>query len=220
MPLIIIMMKSNYYLCVIFITRFTDVVSNEDCGWIVKLPFVTNRKPFTTKSVDRMCEYLYNWVFKSESARVYPYIMIQPCLSNKREYKVITIPSQNITYIANVKGRGNAYSIAPHERILNFAMETVQYFKSRCPHAITHQLFRVDILQTRDNKLVVNEFESIDANFVPNFGRSIHANASALEFQVKSFVENFWRDQLLSFELIRECIVKTKTGELEQAVIN
>ena len=210
MPLIIII-KRNYYLCVIFITRFTDVVSNEDCGWIVKLPFVTNRKPFTTKSVDRMCEYLllYNWVFKSESARVYPYIMIQPCLS------------KNITYIANVKGRGNAYSIAPHERILNFAMETVQYFKSRCPHhAITHQLFRVDILQTRDNKLVVNEFESIDANFVPNFGRSIHANASALEFQVKSFVENFWRDQLLSFELIRECIVKTKTGELEQAVIN
>ena len=213
-------MKRNYYLCVIFITRFTDVVSNEDCGWIVKLPFVTNRKPFTTKSVDRMCKYLYNWVFKSESARVYPYIMIQPCLSNKREYKVIIIPSQNITYIANVKGRGNAYSIAPHERILNFAMETVQYFKSRCPHAITHQLFRVGILQTRDNKLVVNEFESIDANFVPNFGRSIHANASALEFQVKSFVENFWRDQLLSFELIRECIVKTKTGELEQAVIN
>ena len=209
-------------MCVIFISSFTDVVSNEDCGWIVKLPFVTNRKPFTTKSVDRMCEYLYNWVFKSESVMVYPYIMIQPCLSNRREYKVITIPSQNITYIANAKGRGNAYSIAPHERILNFAMETVQYFKSRCPHAITHQLFRVDILQTRDNKLVVNEFESIDANFVPNFGRSDQPNTAALEFQVKSFVEKFWRDQLLSFELIRECIVKTKTGELEQqqALIN
>ena len=140
-------------MCVIFISSFTDVVSNEDCGWIVKLPFVTNRKPFTTKSVDRMCEYLYNWVFKSESVMVYPYIMIQPCLSNRREYKVITIPSQNITYIANVKGKGNAYSVAPHERILNFAMETVQYFKSRCSHAITHHpLFRVDILLTRDNK--------------------------------------------------------------------
>jgi hypothetical protein len=175
MPLIIIMMKRNYHLCVIFITRFTDVVSNEDCGWIVKLPFVTNRKPFTTKSVDRMCEYLYNWVFKSESARVYPYIMIQPCLSNKREYKVITIPSQDIIYIASAKGTGHAYSLAPHERILNIAKETVQYFKTSCPHAITHQLFRVDILQTRDNKLVVNEVESIDANFVPNFGRSFHA---------------------------------------------
>ena len=65
---------------------------------------------------------------------------------------------------------------------------------------------------SRDNKLVVNEFESIDANFVPNFGRSIHANTSTLEFQVKSLVENFWRDKLLSFELIRKCIVETKTG--------
>jgi hypothetical protein len=152
---IIIIIKRNYYLCVIFITRFTDVVSNEDCGWIVKPPFIKNRKPFfNTKSVDKMCEYSYNWwAFKSEFAMVYPYIMIQPCLSNKREYKVITIPSQNITYLANVKGKGNAYSVAPHERILNFAMETVQYFKSRCSHAITHHpLFRVDILLTRDNK--------------------------------------------------------------------
>ena len=191
------------------------------CGWIVKLPFVTNRKPFTTKSIDRLFEYLYNWVFKSESARVYPYIMVQPCLSNKREYKVITIPSQDIIYIASAKGTGHAYSIAPHERILNFAKETVQYFKTSCPHAITHQLFRVDILQTRDNKLVVNEFESIDANFVPNFGRSFHANTSSLEYQVKSFVETFWRDQFLSFEIIRKCIAKTELGhQVEQALIN
>ena len=185
----------------------------------MKLPFVTNRKPFTTKSIDRLFEYLYNWVFKSESVRVYPYIMVQPCLSNKREYKVITIPSQDIIYIASAKGTGHAYSIAPHERILNFAKETVQYFKTSCPHAITHQLFRVDILQTRDNKLVVNEFESIDANFVPNFGRSFHT--SSLEYQVKSFVETFWRDQFLSFEIIRKCIAKTELGhQVEQALIN
>jgi hypothetical protein len=70
----------------------------------------------------------------------------------------------------------------------------------------------------RDNKLVVNEFESIiDASFVPNFGRSF----PSLEYQVKSFVETFWRDQFFSFEIIRKCIAKTELGhQVEQALIN
>ena len=164
---------------------------------------MTNRKPYITKCLVALEKYLRNWSFSSSSSPVYPYIMIQPCLKNRREYKVVYIPSQNIQYIAHVSNptRGHAYSLSPHENIMQFARLAVEYFKSMCPNAITHQLFRVDIMQTGDGSLVVNEFESIDANFVPNFEAASTISRS-YEYRVKTFISNFWREQLVSLETI------------------
>jgi hypothetical protein len=191
--------------------RFIGLAQHEDCGWVVKLPFVTNRKVFITKSLHALESYLHNWSFNSTSSPVYPYVMIQPCLRNKREYKVVHIPSQNIQYIAHASTPkySRAFSTSPHERILQFARQAVEHFKLMCPHAITHQLFRVDIMQTEDGSLVVNEFESIDANFVPNFGAS-STSARSYEFRVKTFISNFWKEQLESQDIIITAIEESR----------
>jgi hypothetical protein len=45
--------------------------------------------------------------------------------------------------MAGVKGKGASFSEYPHDRLFDFVKDVVSFFKSKCPFAITEQLFRI-----------------------------------------------------------------------------
>ena len=102
----------------------------------------------------------------------------------------VTVPKRNITYMPGVKGKGASFSQHPHVRLFGFVQEVVAFFKSNCPYAITEQLFRVDVFQNSNGDLVVNEFESLDADFHVS-GKS----SRDWESEVHDYIRSFWTSQ-------------------------
>jgi hypothetical protein len=124
-----------------------------------------------------------------------PYIMVQPMMNNRKEYKVVFF-NCCFMHIANINQRrfGEiAWSFGSHSRLVSFALDALTQLKVRRPETITDFLVRVDVFESNEVecfdetnpdfpmddfrhwrdaegrycrfKLVVNEFESIEANF-------------------------------------------------------
>ena len=92
--------------------------------------------------------------------------MLQGTLNNRKEYKTVCFNGKAIYVGTNNKGRGRkAYSKKPHTDVILFAQKALDLLKARCPYVLIGQLFRVDIFRTSNGKLVVNEFESLEAGF-------------------------------------------------------
>jgi hypothetical protein len=78
---------------------------DEGRGWVVKMPFVTNCEGLqychSPERVIKMVEH----TIQCFHGRV-PYLMIQPCLANKREYKVVVLngEAKYLAGVSNVKG--------------------------------------------------------------------------------------------------------------------
>ena len=118
--------------------------------------------------------------------------MIQPCVYNRKEFKVIILNSDPF-YISAVdrksskksaNGINKSFSKAPHNELLAFCKESVDQLKRNCPYAIVDGLFRVDVMQMRSGRLVVNEFESLEANY--------YGKIDTQEFIVSTFIKHYW----------------------------
>lgn len=86
-------MRSLLYYCAadfrIYMNRFCDTYQpNKDNGFIVKLPFTTNQQYNVKSTVEKVYDQI-NYV-QSKWKNVIPYVMIQPYLTNKKEYKVFS----------------------------------------------------------------------------------------------------------------------------------
>jgi hypothetical protein len=82
----------------ITITNFLDNCDEEECGWVVKQPFVTDqivKEGLKTKdAVLKKPSSIFN---NDIHQGIYPYAMIKPCMKNRKEYKVVVyIPSKSI----------------------------------------------------------------------------------------------------------------------------
>ena len=84
-------------------------------------------------------------------------------------------------------GIKKCFSEYPHEDIFIFATETLADFRKSCPWSITSGLFRVDIFQTINGHLVVNEFESLETNY---YGSPVE------EACVERFLEDYWLEKV------------------------
>jgi len=195
---------NNYNLSKIEIDRivvFLHNCSDEGCGWVVKPPFVTCGTHFKVFQCQlKLLEHLENF-FMDDVDCIFPYTMIQPCMSNRKEYKVIYIPSKSIQYIVSRSARcgsGVSYSVRPHTRLFDFVRRACNVFRERCPYAITDGLFRVDVFQTRMGELVVNEFESLDAAYYGG-GRDI-------SFHVTNFLFEYWLKLLTEIDIIQDLV--------------
>ena len=124
--------------------------------------------------------------------------MIQPCVYNRKEYKIIFLNSDPF-YISSVDSRSSkksanginrAFSSSPHDKLIAFCKESLQCFQANCPHAIVDGLFRIDVMQMRCGKFVVNEFESLEANY--------YGKLETQEFVVSLFLKNYWINKIRS----------------------
>ena len=90
----------------------------EDCGWVLKLPFTTNGEGLKfCKSMEEIVK------MARKNARDFghrmSYSLLQPCLKNRKEYKVCLFDGK-ATFVADINQRsgiGESFSKAPHSDI-------------------------------------------------------------------------------------------------------
>lgn len=113
------------------------------------------------------------------------YVMLQPKMANRREEKVIVINGTAV-HIADkaMNPCGGGFKYAEPKQLFEFAEESVRLLKSRVPSFLCDGLIRVDIFCNAMGKLMVNEFESLEAtHYIPN-----HTN----ECRVVRALANYW----------------------------
>lgn len=128
-----------------------------------------------------------------------PYLMIQPCMYNRKEYKIVSL-NQVPTYIASIASGRNKQSgcginkaFAKTDDLLAFAEEAIRRFRLHAPYAITDGLLRVDVFQDVNGKMVVNEFESLDAEYGCSSYDARYQNAA------HSFLAKYWEKKMADF---------------------
>ena len=169
-----------------------DNEEKKGCGWVIKAPFTTNCESVKfPKNFDSMQQ------FMGTLSRKYfghiPYLMIQPCMYNRKEYKVVAL--NNVpTYVASItSGRGKKSAgginqqFGDTDSLLDFAGRAIESLRLNAPFAITDGLLRVDIFQDVTGEMVVNEFESLDANY---------SALTHLQMAAYSFLIKYWENKI------------------------
>jgi hypothetical protein len=172
--------------------------TNEEngCGWVIKAPFTTNSESVRyPKSFEAMQGFM-----RSLSSKYYghlPYLMIQPCMYNRREVKIVALNNQPV-FKAGISTGFNSRSKSGiskvfgdiKEDILPFASQALQKFRDAVPFAITDGLFHIDIFQTAAGQMVVNEFESLDAVY--------ESRVPGGDAATYNFLQNYWHEKIQS----------------------
>ena len=165
--------------------------ANEEngCGWVIKAPFTTNCESVRfPKSYPEMLRFM-----GSLSKKYYghlPYLMIQPCMFNRKEVKIVALNNQpvfkaGIVTLGNCRAQlGINRTFAETKDILQFANIALLKLRAAVPFAITDGLFRIDIFQTASGQMVVNEFESLEAAYE---SKTIGADEATYQF-----LQNYW----------------------------
>ena len=139
------------------------------------------------------------------------YIMVQPCMCNRMEYKMVFFNGvfKHIANIQEHRGSSKAFSFGNHSRHISFATNALRLLKEKIKGTISDFLVRVDVFESEiieyfdsaasdfplDDfkywvdaegkycrfKLVVNEFESIEASF-----------PGKCEIDVDSLIYKYW----------------------------
>ena len=96
-------------------------------------------------------------------ADVFPYFMLQPQIKENHEGKVVCFAGEP-QYVSKCTKKGILGKVNKEE-LFNFCRKALAALKSAVPTFCVDSLTRVDVFQCHDGKLVVNEFESFDANY-------------------------------------------------------
>ena len=176
------------------------MLENEEnkCGWVIKAPFTTNCESVRfPKTFDEMKKFMRS--LSKKYVGHLPYLMIQPCVYNRKEVKIVVLNNQPLYRAGISTGKqqrsktGINKVFSNDDELLAFASEAVAKLRESAPYAITDGLFRVDIFQTIAGRMVVNEFESLDAGYV-----STTKNSLGVDFQsiTCAFLQAYWQKKI------------------------
>jgi len=173
------------------IKTFIDDIKAEK--WMLKLGFVTNS--FHSRSAKNYEEILQHLKHYSKVLYgIYPYVMLQPYLLNRKEYKVVVFDGKAQYIAASAKHRGEkSFAKDNMESLLNFAEYAVMMLKEKTDDVDCEGLIRVDIMQSNSHDMIVNEFESLEA-CIWSSERCVKQEGIICRYQAA-----FWRTQLLKF---------------------
>jgi hypothetical protein len=143
-----------------------------DCGWFLKAPYTANNLFYRGHSFPDFKSVLeeINSAFKRGVGDVFPYLLLQPTIPNRREYKVI-IHDGECKYF-HQRGANSYYSPRLNSpvalQVMGFAKLVYDTLASKTDCCILSGLMRIDVMRITHrniNKLVVNEIEGIDSNY-------------------------------------------------------
>ena len=164
---------------------------HQPCGFVLKLPFVTNRSHMQyPKDYDDIINYVNNLFRKFDT--IYPYVMLQRQHKNPCEYKVVLFNGRAM-YICAPQKKSNARAFSNKMQLMEFAETAVMMLKYSCPAICCEALIRVDIMISNDNKIIVNEFESLEA--CTYSAKSCIKDEANLNVQLTTF----WKTILLKY---------------------
>jgi hypothetical protein len=129
-------------------------------------------------------------------------------MSNRKEYKVVVF-NQEVQYIAynskNAKSKGTfAFSAQPHTELIAFVHQVVQDLKLSCPSFIYDGLVRVDVFQNQYGEMVVNELESLEADY----HASNNNRGNVAQHAVTEKLTNYWSEQIEYYTNVVEVVYK------------
>lgn len=166
--------------------------NTEGEDWIIKLPYATNRhgQKFV-HSIQDVISTLY--ARYDQHSRHISYVMLQPCMLNKREYKLVFLNGE-FSHFAQNSSQGKAFLTdqKSRESAIRFAQNALTLLKTNCSAAITDGLIRVDIFRNCFGHYVVNELESLEASHYGSAGQKGKAN----EDRVHVFLIEYWKAKL------------------------
>jgi len=154
------------------------LLHNSGNGWMVKAPFSTNSQetyPCPTRrevlnTLKAMAERLADRV---------PYLMVQPLLRNKKEYKMICLGGK-IEYKVQ-KGSEQGKAFGDKRLIEAFALDAITILARNINECIVDFLIRIDIMELDCGRFVVNEFESFEAQY-----------CGKCEYLTNMFLQKYW----------------------------
>ena len=122
-----------------------------------------------------------------------PYVMLQEHVTSNAEVKVIFVNRQ-FSHCCNlprtVKSFGKSFS---QNDVVAFAYQVLESISHLDELFILDGIVRVDIFKANDGRLVVNELESLEADF--------YSKSSNDTNFVSAFLRNYWKDKLFDFML-------------------
>jgi len=181
------------------VDRIAEILSfthqhNEGEGWVVKAPYTTNC------DFIRYCRTVPAVILAVATAQrrfedLMPYVMIQPRMTNRREEKVVLVNGKPFYIADKAMNRGTGLLFASQDQLFEFAVDAVRLLKQRDPAFQSKGLVRVDIFCNAEGKLLVNEFESLEAVY--------YKKSSVLESRVTATLVLFWQN------VLAKCILAT-----------
>ena len=167
---------------------------HEDYGWFVKAPWTTNGGfAKHAKTIDevflklRLAAKEFGADENNRAKSIIPYVMIQPCMRNRREYKIVCLNRVPIYITSYSKKSGRAFGTV--EEKLAFAKLAIEILGKRIPFALLDGLIRVDIFINAKGEMVVNEFEGFEAGYAD--GKH--------DLTVEEFLSEYWEKKILKF---------------------
>jgi hypothetical protein len=123
------------------------------------------------------------------------YLMLQPRMPNTLELKVVCWNKVPLFISKRKKGPGTNLAITLGDSaVMAYAKEALEALECACPCALLDGLTRVEIFQKPDSTLVVNEFESLEADFETS------KVAEPNTYTVLNHLEDYW------FSVVRDCV--------------
>ncbi len=94
-------------------------------------------------------------------------------------------------YISSFSKKCGHVFVADHQRLFDFVQVALIAMENRCPAAILDGLVRVDVMSTASHdstvrKLVVNEFESLEAEYACSDRDTLST------FALKTYLREYW----------------------------
>jgi len=179
---------------------------SEQNDWYLKAPFVQHKEGYKSKWI-RSIGHLDWWLQATmgdsvsfnyihlKHCNVFPYLMLQERMASTNETKTIffNMEPKYISITDSTSGLIRMKKRPPVkvEDIYAFSLRALQTLKERVPHFVCDGLIRVDVFQRADGRLVVNEIESLDANYSSSY--------IDLQSQVEPFLTKYFESKLLSF---------------------
>ena len=182
----------------------------------MKAPFVTNSlylKRYTADALSTV-QAINNirkdllWLDKARAPSCYlvPYVMIQPRVEDNREAKLVFI-DRKFFHISSHSSRLVVQKLPgiTQEEMIDFATDALDALHDSGKSVILDGVVRVDILKGNDGRLVVNEFESLEARrFTLNTNHQHNVNA-----QIILYWEQKAYDCLNSLREEMTCVVES-----------
>lgn len=178
-----------------------DPQTGRHVGYIWKTPYTThstngNGRRFCTTIEEvfrfyrKFCDELYGHL---------PYIFLQARIANNHEYKVCQliydVPEASSSILpaeflepfeVHVEQQGsNTRRTATDDEVIAFAKRAIKAYQEKI--GPTGPILRVDIFKTQSGRLVVNEFESLEAVVSPT-GRQ-----QGKDSRIKTYLQAYWR---------------------------
>jgi len=158
-----------------FMIKYSCYDGDKQEGFIIKAPYVQNQVGFGLKffkSYEEFLDKLRN-IYESNntslgklhvcSTDVFPYLIIQPRMQSNNESKIILWNGVPQFVCSSLKGLSKRKSTV---EMMSFAEEACKHLKIQSNNVfLCDGITRVDLFCTAEGTLVVNEFESLDANY-------------------------------------------------------